>query len=323
VDTQVIIDNYIQDVANRLPRRLRNDVGMELRGLLAEQLDGAARDAGRAADGALAIEVLRRFGRPEDVAARYAPQGFELVAPELAPWFLRLATACVAVQWALTLPRLFSSAMTFAQWWPRWGFGAFAWVGVLLVWFGAATWVRRQSPVNPQSLSRPWTHWIFWVPSTTDWRPVDRVAAERRAATGAFPLGVAAALFFIAPAWFIGLFAAAGVDTSWALYDANFSHWLLLPVIALMTMRLALFAVAINARWRAPTEAIRFGLWVGFVALLIWALVGWRIFAHPVTDSLFKAWLSIFLLVNTIQIIVWLRRQATRVRVPGSLADLK
>jgi hypothetical protein len=184
---------------------------------------------------------------------------------------------------------------------------------MLVVWFGLATWVRRRSPVNPDTRLRPWTHWFFWVPTTTDWRPVDREAAERRAATGAFPLGVALTIFFIAPAWFIGLFASADANNSWALYDASFRHWLLLPMIALMAARLALFAtVAIKEHWRAPTEGIRFALWVGFVALLLWALFGWRIFAHPATDSLFKAWLSIFLLVNTIQIVVRIRRKATR-----------
>jgi hypothetical protein len=48
-----------------------------------------------------------------------------------------------------------------------------------------------------------------------------------------------------------------------------------------------------------------------------------QIFANRLADYLFKAWLFIFLLVNTIQILVWVRRQATRVRVPRSLATLK
>ena len=107
-----------------------------------------------------------------------------------------------------------------------------------------------------------------------------------------------------------------------ALYDSHFAHSLLLPLIALMAVRLALFAaVTLNERWRAPTNAIRFGLWVAFVALLYWAVFGWRIFAEPLTDVLFKAWLLFFLLVNTVQILLWARRAATRVRLPAEFIE--
>src|SRR4249920_2837565 len=117
MEPEAIIENYIQAVANRLPRRLRDDVGMELRGLLTEHLDNAARDAGRIVDGDMAIEVLRKFGQPEAVAVRYAPQGFDLVEPELSPWLVKLAVAGIAVQWAVTLPQVFAAQMTLGQWW--------------------------------------------------------------------------------------------------------------------------------------------------------------------------------------------------------------
>jgi hypothetical protein len=176
-------------------------------------------------------------------------------------------------------------------------------------------------PVDPISFSRPWTHWIFWLPFPRDWGPGEPEATERRAAMSAAPLGAALTVFFSAPAWLLGHLLPAGTNTSWALYDDNFRRWLLLPLIALMAVRLVLLAaVALNERWRTPTEAIRFGLWVCFVALLYWTVCGWRIFAHVTTDALFKAWLVIFLLVNTIQIVVWIRRAVTRVRIPKTLA---
>ena len=88
-----------------------------------------------------------------------------------------------------------------------------------------------------------------------------------------------------------------------------------------MAVRLVLLAaVALNERRRARTETLRAGLWVCFVALLYWAVFGGRIFAHPATDALFKAWLLVFLLVNTVQILVWIRRAATRLRAPESFA---
>lgn len=324
MDAQVVIDSYINSVASRLPRRLRNDVGVELRTLLTEQLATAAAAAGRSPDEKLATDVVRKFGRPEEVAARYSPLGFQIIEPEHAPVFVKLSAACVAIQWALTLPAVFVSRMTFSQWWMSWGFGAFAWVGALVVWFGLVTWGRRRSLVDPESLAPRWWHFLLWLPLPADWRPVDREALkriERRTELGAFPLGVAVTIFLIAPAWFLGLLTPAGTNTSWALYDEHFRRTLLPVLIVLMVVRLALCATAaMNAGLRARLEMIRYGLWVCFVGLLFWTVFGWHIFAIPAVDAGFKAWLLIYLLVNTIQIILWTYRALTQVRVPTTLA---
>jgi hypothetical protein len=326
MDAQVVIDSYINTIAARLPRRLRNDVGVELRTLLTEQLAAAAAAAARSPDEKLATEVVRKFGRPEEVAARYSPRGFQIMEPEHTPVFVKLSAACVAIQWALTLPAVFASRMTFSAWWMSWGFGAFAWVGALVVWFGLVSWGRRRSPAGSESLSPPWWQFLLWLPVPgyglpADWHPVDRVAYERRVELGAFPLGGVVTIFLIAPAWFLGLLTSAGTNTSWALYDEHFRRSLLPVLIVLMVVRLALCATAgISARLRARLEGIRFGLWVCFVGLLFWTVFGWHIFANPAVDVLFKAWLVIYLLVNTIQIILRTHRALTRVRVPTTLA---
>jgi hypothetical protein len=322
VDAQTIIEDYVNSVGTKLPRRLRNDVALELRTLLNEQLQSAAEEAGRPPDSEMAMAIVSAFGRPDEVAARYAPRGFQLIEPEHAPAFAMLATLCVVIQWAVTLPLVFSARMTFGDWWLRWGFGALAWVGALVVWFGIAGWARRRSPVDADSSSRSWTHWIFWIPSRPHWRPGEPEATERRAAMSAAPLGAVLTIFFVAPAWFLSHLLPAGSNASWALYDDNFRRLLLPSLVALMAVRLVLLAaVARNEGWRTSTEAVRFGLWVCFVALLYWAVFGWRIFAHEMTDALFKAWLLIFLFVNTIQIVVWIRRAVTRVRIPKSLGQ--
>ena len=321
MDTQAIIDDYVNKVAARLPRKIRNDVGLELRTLLGEQLQAAARDAGRSPDGEMATQLLRRFGRPEEVAARYAPPGFQLIAPEYSPLVVRLATLCIAIQWGLTLSAVFAARMSFSDWLLRWGFSAFAWLGLLVAWFGIASWVQRRSPVDPDSGLRPWTHWIFWVPFPRQWRPGEPQATEWRAGLHAAPLGAVLTIFFIAPAWILSHLLPAGSNTAWALYDAHFQRWFLAPLIALMAVRLLLLAAAVRSEpWRARTETLRFVLWVAFVVVLSWTLFAERIFAFGVTDALFKSWLLIFLLVNVIQILVWLWRETTRVRVPTRLA---
>lgn len=103
MNAQELIQSYIDDVALRLPRTLRNDVGLELRTLLLDQLEAAASAADRAPDAAMATALLRDFGRPEDVADRYRPRGFTIIEPEQGPVFVKLAAAGMALQWTLTL----------------------------------------------------------------------------------------------------------------------------------------------------------------------------------------------------------------------------
>jgi hypothetical protein len=321
MDAQAVIDSYINTVAAKLPRRLRNDVGLELRTLLMEEVKAAATAEGREADDKLALEVVRSFGQPDAVAAHYHKRGFQIIEPEHAPMFLGLCAAFVALQWALSLPAVFASHMTVGEWWHIWGLSALSWVVVLMAWFGLATWVRRRWPLDPQHPSRRWTHSLFWLPVSWDWQPIDREAAERRAAVNAFPIGVVLTIFFTAPAWFLNLLTPAGTNTSWAAYDADFRGQLLPVLFPLMVVRLGLFAATgINKAWRTRLETVRFGLWVGFVGLLYWTLFRWEIFAVPAVNMIFRVWLLVFLIVNTIQIGVWVRRALVRVRVPEMLA---
>lgn len=126
---------------------------------------------------------------------------------------------CVAVQWALTLPQVFTSALTVGQWWLGWGVGALWWIGLLTVWFAAASWAQRRSPVDAHSFVRPWTHYFFWVPTTTDWMPPDQEEEIRYGgSTGGQVVGLLIlallVIFFVSPAWFLDFILPAGVDSS-------------------------------------------------------------------------------------------------------------
>lgn len=76
-----VIESYVRDVARYLPRDKRNDVALELRELLRDELLARAEGNGRPADRALAMELLAGFGRPAEVAARYHPRN-PLIEPE-------------------------------------------------------------------------------------------------------------------------------------------------------------------------------------------------------------------------------------------------
>jgi hypothetical protein len=170
---------------------------------------------------------------------------------------------------------------------------------MLVIWFGLATSARRRSAADPDSSSRPWTHFLFWLPVATDWRPFDREGFERRVELRALPLGVVVTAFFIAPHWFLGLFTRGGADTSWALYDDGFRRSMLPVLIAPVVVRLVLCGVAsFNAHLRARLDVTRFALWVCFVGLLTWTVLGWTLFASSMVDALFKVWLLGYLLAD-------------------------
>src|SRR5690606_1841878 len=132
---------------------------------------------------------------------------------------------------------------------------------------------------------RPGVHWLFWLPDIEDdWRPIDR----RVQSGGVSPaiIGAFVTVLFVSPV-FLNRLMPAGVDVSWARFDAAFQRWLLAPLVVLIAARLSLYTLAVlSERWRSRSgEWIRIVLWIGFVGLLAWALFGWSIFASAVTDT--------------------------------------
>ena len=52
MSTNDVIESYVVDVIRRVPRKERNEIGLELRGLLAEMLADRAQSQGKAASSA-------------------------------------------------------------------------------------------------------------------------------------------------------------------------------------------------------------------------------------------------------------------------------
>lgn len=97
-----LIDRYVHEVGEHLPRRMRADVEAELRSLLGESLEEKTREAGGGPPAATAERVLREFGPPREVAERYAPPAQYLVGPRLYRGY-RIAVAVMAGIFAAAL----------------------------------------------------------------------------------------------------------------------------------------------------------------------------------------------------------------------------
>ena len=92
-----VIESYVDDTVRLLPRRLRDDVAAELRSLLFEELHARAQEWGGPPDEPLALSLVRAYGRPNEVAARYSPPS-AIIDPADSTSFLR-AAFIGAVRW--------------------------------------------------------------------------------------------------------------------------------------------------------------------------------------------------------------------------------
>jgi hypothetical protein len=276
-----LIASYVADVSSYLPRRSRKDVAFELQALLAEELQGKADDAGRAADEAMAMELLRNFGRPEDVAVRYAP-AVMIIEPADGRSFLRASIVGIAVIWVLGLVHVLrdgenqSLLRLFAQWWDSSVLPSLWWPGLLVTCFGIAAWTRR-----------------VW-PQSAEWKPKAR--RSERASPSLLVIGVAAIVsslvILLNPAlildmMFGGRAAPAAYDAF--TYSGTFRRTQAPLLLVLLALNIPLyFTVALQRRWTVLTRRIETGLSVLLVLVMVWALVGGSIMVGEGSNEFVK-----------------------------------
>jgi hypothetical protein len=82
-----LIDAYVTEVGRHLPEKQRADIEREIRSMIEDTLEDESRSQGRPADEDMLVDVLKRLGSPERLAASYAPPRY-LVGPALYPSYL-------------------------------------------------------------------------------------------------------------------------------------------------------------------------------------------------------------------------------------------
>lgn len=283
-----VIESYVNDVAVRLPRKLRNDVAFELRALIDEELQAQADAGGRAVDAAMATAWLQAFGRPEDVAARYRPT-MTIIDPADGHAFLRATLIGLAIIWGLgllqQLGRPIDSGwdvlLVLGPWWTGTVIPSLWWPGLLVVGYGIAAWARRRRPQTST-----------WLP-----RARDRIDGGRTALV----MGLIAILCGIAvlldPRWLLDVFVAGRAAP--AAYDAltyteNFRQrqalWLL--GLLLLNVLLVITAIAMGRRTQL-LRRVETGLGLVMCAALLWTLADGPVLMTPAGDQMAKACLAL------------------------------
>ena len=278
-----VIDSYVTDIAERLPRKQRNDVAFELRELLNEGLRDRAEAAGRGADAAMATEFVQAFGRPSDVAARYRP-ALTIIDPADGPGFLRATVIGLGLIWCLGLVLHLRQPIHSAgdlltalgQWWGATVIPSLWWPGVLVAGFGLASWVSRRWPQRAE-----------WKP-----RAADRIHGSRAGMVLGL-VGILCGVYVLLdPRWVLDLLfggraAPAAYDA--LTYTGTFRHrqapWLL--VLILLNGPLFL-TVMVKGRWSAIMRRIEMGLGLVTCAVLVWTVLDGPVFIAPASDKTVK-----------------------------------
>jgi hypothetical protein len=245
-----VIETYIDDTVRLLPRRQRDDVAAELRSLLNEELHARARESGRPPEESLALSLVRAYGHPNEVAARYQPPR-AIIDPADSTSFLRAAVigaGALALLGAISkrLPSPAGTADNLVT------IGILVWLSLPVVAFGAKNWIRR--------------HW----PGAVLWRPRDRDRANRVGTAVVIPIATFCVVLYGAPTWVLDRISGGRFDTSWAAYTADFQRSRLPCFIGLMVGLLALLSfVALQGRWRRLTRRLNIGLNMALACLTL------------------------------------------------------
>ena len=91
-----MIDAYVNEVGQRLPARQRADIEREIRSMIGDTLDDESRTQNRPVDDAMMVQVLKRLGSPQKLAASYVPPQY-LIGPELFPAYLLVVKIVASV----------------------------------------------------------------------------------------------------------------------------------------------------------------------------------------------------------------------------------
>lgn len=301
-----MIEVYVTDVATRLPRRQRNDVAFELRELLNEELQSKAEAAGGAPNAAMAADLLKNFGHPAEVAARYRP-ALTIIDPTDGQVFSRMAVIGVLVIWCLGLLRIIladpsadpavDALSVLGHWWAGVVVPSLWWPGVLVACFGASAWVRRR-----------------W-PSRAEWKPrMDDHISGGRALMALAVVGIACGVtVLLTPRWPLDMLthghaSAAAYDafTYAPMFLARQGPWLLL----LLLLNIPLFlTVMVRGYWSALLRRLEMALTVATCAAMAWAVAGGPIVIAEGSDRTIKFIMVLIIIAAAFDIAIKLYRR--------------
>jgi hypothetical protein len=304
-----LIDRYAHEVGQYLPHRLRADVEAELRSLLTDSVEEKALLGGVAADEEMTAKVLRQFGTPKDVAARYAPEPQYLIGPRLYPAYVTALKIMIPVLAAVVLTLVIvgqfrhpgepPSVAPFIR-----ATGSFLSTAVFNLGVMTLVFALVERAIRQREAAGP----AFDPAALPPVNDPDKISYFGRI-FALYAIATLALLFNFFPDW-VAVFVFSN-DTSavYPLLAPEFSRympfinawWLLAFVLNLVVLR--------QGRWKRATRWADFGLEVFNAVILLVIVIGPPVFHY---DMLIKIVLQWFLVFSAIKACVLLYRLLVR-----------
>lgn len=254
--------------------------------------------AGRVADDTMVLVMLRDFGTPAEVAARYRPPGVVIISAERTRSFAMLSLGGVALQWALTLPGVFAG-QSVAVWWFSWGLGAFWWPGLMVTFALLAAGLRQRGWWRPA-----------WRPRTVDPDRINRTTMIFGLV--GFAVGVG---FMICLPWIAGALPEPLAQVF--AFDPGFLQQRAWPVLLLWLGVFAIRAtVCVQGRWKSQTRRLEVVFGLVWVVLIIWWIVADDIFQSSSTNDGAKDALALIALFVVADLLFRTYRRRRPIRLP-------
>ena len=96
-----ILDRYLHEIGKRLPSKQRDDIIKELNTLLLDSIDEARESSdGSKTDEEIAAEIIKNFGNPKEIAARYSSNNY-IIGPRFYETYVMVLKIVVTVLAAL------------------------------------------------------------------------------------------------------------------------------------------------------------------------------------------------------------------------------
>jgi hypothetical protein len=283
-----LIDLYVAAVAQRLPFKGRGDIEAELRSTLEDMLEDRSRKAGRPADEAMTLDLLKEYGPPDKVAATYNPHPY-LIGPRLFPFFERVLKIVLTVLITVLLVtlgiRLGSQPMSGTEIAKAIGQGIVGMISAAVQAFGNIVFVfailERLAPTSEFKMDGEMEAWdpasLRKKAEPETLKPWETIAT--------ILLTVAALVLFNTYPEMIGLhFLKDGSWVSIPALTAAFFRWM--PYInVLWVLQLALYVVLFRqGRWQTATKWASMALEAGGIVLGYLLLSGPAIVALSAQD---------------------------------------
>lgn len=297
-----LITRYVHAVGGHLPKKVRADVQTELHSLLSESLEERAREAGRPADRAMVVELLREFGEPEEVAERYLPPSPALVGPHMYPVFKLVMTIVLGIIGGIFVLKMAFAAyrLPLEEWLQRAGAsGADAMNNALMnLGFVVLIFAIIERIAARRAQQHPEEKKTVWDPEKLpELQPPDRMKAGDHV-FAIYAVVVFAVVFNFYPEWVGIIFRRDGAWSVFSLLRPEFQQYMaLLNIWWAAVFSLNLFVLR-EGRWTPQTRWAEFGIGIAGMAITTLIILGDPVFYY---DRIVKAILKIALVIAGIE----------------------